>query len=132
LGRLIKGAKKKGATTVKIFFHSLKGGGEGAECELWAQAGATNDSSSFTSEMLETIMRDPSMQEMLYKYLPESMRNPETFEFMLNTPEYRKQLETLVQQQVMMGMGVMVGIMGMGVMLGIMGMGLMLGIMGMG
>ncbi len=45
-------------------------------------------------------MRDPSMQQMLYKYLPEGMRNAETFEWMLSNPEYRKQLEVMIQQQV--------------------------------
>lgn len=48
--------------------------------------------------MLE-MLRDPEMQKMLYPYLPEPMRNPQTFEFMLNNPEYRQQLETMLQQQ---------------------------------
>eukprot|EP00884_Botryococcus_braunii_P019871 jgi/Botrbrau1/6568/Bobra.40_2s0032.1 len=74
-------------------------GSNGASAAGAGSAGAGGDASNFTTEMLETIMRDPAMQEMLYKYLPESMRNPETFEYMLNTPEYRQQLENLVQQQ---------------------------------
>lgn len=40
------------------------------------------------------------MQKMLYPYLPEPMRNPQTFEWMLNTPEYRQQLEQMLAQQV--------------------------------
>ena len=39
-------------------------------------------------------------QKLLYPYLPEPMRNAETFEWMLNNPEYRAQLETMLQQQV--------------------------------
>jgi hypothetical protein len=48
--------------------------------------------------MLE-MLKDPKMQEMLYPYLPEPMRNPQTFEWMLNNPEYRTQLEQMIGQQ---------------------------------
>ena len=43
------------------------------------------------------------MQELLYPYLPEPMRNPETFEWMLNNPEYRVQLEKMMEQQASIG-----------------------------
>ena len=39
------------------------------------------------------------MQKMLYPYLPEPMRNPQTFEWMLNAPPMRKQLEDMMQGQ---------------------------------
>jgi len=39
------------------------------------------------------------MQKLLYKYLPEPMQNPQTFEWMLSNPQYRKQLEDIMQQQ---------------------------------
>ena len=42
---------------------------------------------------------------MLHPYLPEGMRNPETFEWMLSNPEYRAQLEGMLQQQVDGGVG---------------------------
>lgn len=43
-------------------------------------------------------MQDPKMQEMMYPYLPEPMRNPETFNFVLKDPTMRKQLvQTLAQ-----------------------------------
>ena len=45
------------------------------------------------------MLRNPEMQKMLYPYLPEPMRNPETFEWMLNSPEYRAQLEGMLSQQ---------------------------------
>lgn len=44
--------------------------------------------------------QDPKMQEMLYPYLPEGMRNPQTFEWMLSNPEYRQQLEQMLEAQV--------------------------------
>ena len=49
--------------------------------------------------MLEKMMRNPETRALLYPYLPEPMRNPETFEWMLNNPEYRAQLEQVLSQQ---------------------------------
>lgn len=46
------------------------------------------------------LQTDENLQKMLYPYLPEPMRNPETFKWMLGNPEYRKQLETMMAQQV--------------------------------
>ena len=48
-------------------------------------------------EMLENMMRDPNMQKLIYPYLPEGMRNPQTFEWMLKNPATRAQLETMLQ-----------------------------------
>ena len=45
------------------------------------------------------MLKSPDMQRMLYPYLPEPMRNPETFEWMLNSPEHRAQLEAVLAQQ---------------------------------
>jgi hypothetical protein len=59
-------------------------------------ADATADSSA--GSMLD-MLKNPEMQKMLYPYLPEPMRNPETFEWMLNSPEYRAQLEGMLSQQ---------------------------------
>jgi hypothetical protein len=52
-----------------------------------------------TMAMLERMMTDENLQKMLYPYLPEPMRNPETFKWMLSNPEYRQQLETMMEQQ---------------------------------
>jgi hypothetical protein len=60
------------------------------------------DASSSAGSMLD-MLKNPEMQKMLYPYLPEPMRNPETFEWMLNSPEYRAQLEGMLSQQ--MGAG---------------------------
>ena len=43
-------------------------------------------------------MEDPKMQEMFYPYLPEPFRNPETFKWMMNTPEIRAQIEQQLDQ----------------------------------
>ena len=53
----------------------------------------------FADSMLMPV-QDPKMQEMLYPYLPEGMRNPQTFEWMLSNPEYRAQLEGMLESQV--------------------------------
>ncbi|GBF99663.1 hypothetical protein Rsub_12482 [Raphidocelis subcapitata] len=68
-------------------FFTDVGGGAGAGGE-----GGTADVGQMTA-MMEQMLRDPNMQKMLYPYLPEPMRNPQSIEWMLNTPEVRKQLE---------------------------------------
>ena len=40
------------------------------------------------------------MQKILYPYLPEGLRNPESFEWMMNHPKYRQQLEDMMSKQV--------------------------------
>lgn len=72
--------------------------GEGTPGQASAETGGI--SSNFTVDMLETMFKDPNMQQLLYKYLPEPMRNPQTFEWMLQNPEYRQQLEAMMEQQV--------------------------------
>ncbi|KAF7816275.1 protein TIC 40, chloroplastic [Senna tora] len=47
-------------------------------------------------EALEKMMEDPAMQKMVYPYLPEEMRNPTTFKWMLQNPQYRQQLEEML------------------------------------
>lgn len=47
-------------------------------------------------DALEKMMEDPTVQKMVYPYLPEEMRNPSTFKWMLQNPEYRKQLEEML------------------------------------
>ncbi len=34
---------------------------------------------------------------MVYPYLPEEMRNPDTFKWMMQNPIYRKQMEDMLQ-----------------------------------
>lgn len=64
-----------------------------------SEAGGTGKGKNLLA-MMETMMKDPASQETLYQYLPEGMRNPQTFEYMLNDPVYRSQLETVLDQQV--------------------------------
>ena len=40
------------------------------------------------------------MQKLLYPYLPPGMQNPETFEWMLKSPDARKHLSSMLAQQV--------------------------------
>ncbi|CAN6458410.1 unnamed protein product [Victoria cruziana] len=47
-------------------------------------------------EALEKMMEDPTVQKMVYPYLPEEMRNPATFKWMLQNPQYRQQLEDML------------------------------------
>ncbi len=50
--------------------------------------------------MMESMLRNPEMQKMLYPYLPEPMRNPASIEWMLGNPEVKKQMEQMFAQQV--------------------------------
>ena len=50
--------------------------------------------------LLKICVQDPAMQKLLYPYLPEGMRNPQTFEWMMSNPEYRTQLEQMMEKQV--------------------------------
>ncbi|KAK1351352.1 STI1 domain-containing protein [Heracleum sosnowskyi] len=47
-------------------------------------------------EALEKMMEDPMMQKMIYPYLPEEMRNPTTFKWMLQNPQHRQQLQDML------------------------------------
>ncbi|KAL7128463.1 hypothetical protein ABFS83_14G319100 [Erythranthe nasuta] len=47
-------------------------------------------------EALEKMMEDPTVQQMVYPYLPEEMRNPTTFKWMLQNPQYRQQLQDML------------------------------------
>ncbi|XP_058097692.1 protein TIC 40, chloroplastic [Magnolia sinica] len=53
-------------------------------------------SSGLSVEALEKMMEDPTVQKMVYPYLPEEMRNPTTFKWMLQNPQYRQQLEDML------------------------------------
>jgi hypothetical protein len=50
------------------------------------------------TSMLENMLRNPQMQTMLYPYLPEPMRNPQSIEWMLGNPEVKKQMEQMFAQ----------------------------------
>lgn len=55
---------------------------------------------STLARSMEVMLQDPKMQEMMYPYLPEPMRNPETFNFVLKDPTMRKQLVSTLAQSV--------------------------------
>lgn len=81
-----------------------KSAAKGSEGETWADGSATGESSNFTGtaspilsvEALEKMMEDPVVQKMVYPYLPQEMQNPSTFKWMLQNPQYRKQLEEML------------------------------------
>ncbi|XP_019439554.1 PREDICTED: protein TIC 40, chloroplastic-like [Lupinus angustifolius] len=52
--------------------------------------------SPLSVDALEKMMEDPTVQKMVYPYLPEEMRNPSTFKWMLQNPQYRQQLEEML------------------------------------
>ncbi|CAN1228398.1 Protein TIC 40, chloroplastic, partial [Linum perenne] len=74
----------------------------GAAFKLDATAAADEGSQSTRSgpalsvEALEKMMEDPAVQQMVFPYLPEEMRNPATFKWMLQNPEYRQQLQDML------------------------------------
>ncbi|CAI8602267.1 unnamed protein product [Vicia faba] len=45
-------------------------------------------------------MEDPTVQKMVYPDLPEEMRKPFTFKWMLQNPEYRQRLEEMLNNMV--------------------------------
>ena len=53
----------------------------------------------FSAGLVDQFFKDPAIQEMLYAHLPEPMRNPETFEWVLNNPENRAHLEAMIEAQ---------------------------------
>lgn len=74
------------------------------DSEVKTQADEGAKSSDFTGtagpilsvEALEKMMEDPVVQKMVYPYLPQEMQNPTTFKWMLQNPQYRKQLEDML------------------------------------
>ncbi|ONK77395.1 uncharacterized protein A4U43_C02F6090 [Asparagus officinalis] len=59
-----------------------------------SQSGKTP--SVLSVEALEKMMEDPTVQKMVYPHLPEEMRNPTTFKWMIQNPEYRQQLQDML------------------------------------
>lgn len=49
--------------------------------------------------MVERMLSDPESQKMMYPYLPEHMRNPETFKWMMENPEMKAQITTMLENQ---------------------------------
>lgn len=54
---------------------------------------------------MQEMIRNPEMQKLMYPYLPEFMRNPETFEMLLSNPQYKDQLKGIMKQMKEGGMG---------------------------
>ncbi|KAK0598675.1 hypothetical protein LWI29_036932 [Acer saccharum] len=52
--------------------------------------------SALSMEALEKMMEDPTVQKMVFPYLPEEMRDPSTFKWMLQDPQSRQKLEDML------------------------------------
>ncbi|KQJ82750.1 hypothetical protein BRADI_5g10800v3 [Brachypodium distachyon] len=64
-----------------------------------SSTGPTESSKSgpmLSIDTIEKMMEDPAVQKMVYPYLPEEMRNPDSFKWMLQNPMYRQQLEDML------------------------------------
>ncbi|KAL3503891.1 hypothetical protein ACH5RR_033732 [Cinchona calisaya] len=61
-----------------------------------ASSSARKTNPLLSVEALEQMMEDPTVQKMVYPYLPEEMRNPTTFKWMLQNPVYRQQLQDML------------------------------------
>ncbi|GHP06176.1 proteasome complex subunit Rpn13 ubiquitin receptor [Pycnococcus provasolii] len=61
--------------------------------------------SGMTVDMLESMLEDPKMQEMLYPYLPEGMRNPESFKWIMSQPMMKEQMQQMLNGQAPEGTG---------------------------
>ncbi|GJP66889.1 hypothetical protein CLOP_g23769 [Closterium sp. NIES-67] len=63
----------------------------------FANAGSSGGAKGkMTVEALEKMLEDPMVQKMIFPYLPEEMRDPATFKWMMQSPMYRQQLEGML------------------------------------
>ena len=67
---------------------SVSEGGNGASTSSGGSGEEAAPKKKISSDLLDGFFRDPSIQQMFYQHLPEEMRNPETFEWILSNPEY--------------------------------------------
>jgi hypothetical protein len=70
-----------------------------------AAAGDDDDVSEEDIAYMQNMIRNPEMQKLMYPYLPEFMRNPQTFEMLLSNPQYKTQLKAMVKQMKSSGVG---------------------------
>ncbi|XP_057805230.1 protein TIC 40, chloroplastic [Salvia miltiorrhiza] len=61
-----------------------------------ASEGPSTSNPLLSVDALEKMMEDPTVQKMVFPYLPEEMRNPTTFKWMLQNPVYRQQLQDML------------------------------------
>lgn len=79
--------------------NNVEGSQNGAAFKQDASMGSQSTgkgNSAISVEALEKMLEDPTVQKMVYPYLPEEMRNPTTFKWMLQNPQYRQQLEDML------------------------------------
>jgi len=81
--------------SVKVDAAAAAGKGKEAGVGGGAFTGAATAPKKSTKGVDE-LLDNPEMQKMIYPYLPEHMRNPETFKWMLQNPEMRQQMEEMM------------------------------------
>ena len=81
--------------------------------ESTATGGEDDDVSEQDMAYMQDMLRNPEMQKLMYPYLPEFMRNEQTFEMLLSNPQYKDQLKGIMKQMKAGGMGSPGGGMGM-------------------
>lgn len=92
---------KESAETASVTVDQVTQNGAASQSGFGAN---TSDNTSSTGksnpllsvDALEKMMEDPTVQKMVYPYLPEEMRNPTTFKWMLQNPQYRQQLQDMM------------------------------------
>ncbi|KAL2635930.1 hypothetical protein R1flu_007409 [Riccia fluitans] len=77
-------------------FGSRSGDAGASSNNAFPGAGSGQKGNLFSVEALERMMEDPTVQKMVYPYLPEEMRNPATFKWMMQNPQYRQQLQDML------------------------------------
>ncbi|XP_071924977.1 protein TIC 40, chloroplastic-like isoform X1 [Coffea arabica] len=65
-----------------------------------SQASSSNRQANplLSVDALEQMMEDPTVQKMIFPYLPKEMREPATFKWMLQNPAYRQQLQDMLNK----------------------------------
>ncbi|PIA60365.1 hypothetical protein AQUCO_00300099v1 [Aquilegia coerulea] len=92
-----KELKETKATTNAQNTEEVSRNGAATKGDAGAYSEQSNSTRSVLSvEALEKMMEDPTVQNMVFPYLPEEMRDPTTFKWMLQNPQYRQQLEDML------------------------------------
>ncbi|GMH43206.1 hypothetical protein BSKO_11128 [Bryopsis sp. KO-2023] len=92
------GAATAEPQTSSSFFEDVESGNSAQGGSGAASAGAATPDDSMVDSFFEA-MKDPTMRESLYQYLPEGMRNPETMEMVMNNPMVRDQFKKMMAEK---------------------------------
>ncbi|KAF3337783.1 protein TIC 40 [Carex littledalei] len=85
-----------GSTNGAAFKTTSTGSSDQSQSQYQSQSQPSGGAPFLSVDALEKMMEDPTVQQMVYPYLPEEMRNPTTFKWMLQNPQYRQQLQDML------------------------------------